>query len=295
VVIFEPDEIDYADFTILNPSTLAFSSGTYVFLTNTSFEGTNSSLKTIDEAMQTFFHELMHVAQFNYELQYLTQPDVYQMVVEGKDWTNMIAESDLTVSFQSLTEWKYNEQDGSYYLENPDTVMTTKYGSTSIFEDIAETVAGTVSSQIHIYSDNRIKWALFFLEEDYDKLIMHMFPHNNLLEPVRQEKPRLNFVKEEEYKRNYNITDRQYFIVNEQYMIQGMADYFQKELPKRGYIGSLSYSADKNSVEKYTGEYKSDSRAIYIELESFDKAKGYSVKPQGTIVNIINGYNLSKY
>lgn len=295
VVIFEADEIDYEDFTIMNPSTLAFSSGTYIFLTNTSFEGTNTSLKTIDEAMQTFFHELMHVSQFNYELENLTQQSIYELTLDGKDWTDLISVSELTKSFQGVTEWQYNEQSREYTLDNPETVLTTKYGSTSIYEDIAESVSGTITSQIHNFSDNRVKWALFFLESDYNNLIFHMFPHNDQLEPIRQDKPRLNFEKEEEFKKNYNITDRQYFITTKQYMIQSISDYFMQELPKRGFIGNLKLSTDKNGVEKFTGEFKSDVRTLYIELESFDKARGYSVKPQGTIVNIINGYNLSKY
>ncbi len=293
VVIFEPEEIEYDDYNILSPSTLAFSSGTYMFLTDTSFEGTLTSLKTVDESLQTFFHELMHVAHFNFELQYLTQDDLYDMSLKGEDWTDLIKRSELTKSFQELTEWKYSEEKKMYYLETLEGVKTSTYGKSAIYEDMAETVAGVATSQMYIYSDNRIKWALAFTEQDYDSLTKNKFPHNELLVPVRQENPRLNYVKEDEYKKRFEITDRQYFLVQEKFMLKSVTDYFVEYFPKRGFTGSFEYTTDKNNVEKYHGEFSNGTRTMYIELESFDNAKGYSVKPKGTIINIINGYNFS--
>lgn len=290
LVIFETDEINYEDRNILNPATLAFASGTYIFLSNTTFEGTENSLKTVDESLQTFFHELMHIAQFNYEMQYLTEEDIYEMALAGKDWTELIKSSELTQSFGNLTEWEYSEDRNEYTLPDPDTIKTTKYGRTSIYEDIAETVAGTATSQIHYYSDDRIKWALYFLEDDYETITSNMFPFNESLEPVRQNTPRLNFAKEEEYKTRFEITDRQFFIVEQQNTIRSVSEYFTERLPARGFQGTFVSSTDRNGVQKYQGEFVGTNRTMYIELESFDSANGYTVKPKGTIVNIINGY-----
>lgn len=295
VIIFEPEEINYDDYNVLNPSTLAFSSGTYMFLTDTSFEGTMTSLKTVDESLQTFFHELMHIAHFNHELKFLTKEDIYDMSITGEDWTDLIGKSEITKSFADLTEWEFSEEYQSYSLSLPDNVKTTTYGKTAIYEDIAETVAGTAASQIYVYSDKRVQWALTFLDEDNNNLIIGKFPHNELLLPVRQENPRLNYAKEEEYKSKYQITDRQFFLVQEKFMLKSVADYFTQNFPPRGFTGQLAYTADKNNVEKYSGEYTNGMRTLYIELESFDNARGYSVKPKGTIINIINGYSFSEH
>lgn len=291
IVTYKAGEIKQG--TNFNTSTAAFASGTYIFFNDNSFKPEQPLADdSVDAAFNTFTHEMAHVAQFNSVSDKLSSLMIETSYQTGLSWIDLIVISDITEGFASVTGWE-KSNDGSeiiYKLSNPDSEKTTSYGKTKIYEDMAETIAGSVSANFYEFSDGRQTWALNYLNTTKEAISKNKFPTSATLNSVTATALQYDTSKENVYKQNYRYFDKQTFVNETVNSEETEINFLQTELKNRGWSGEFVRSADKNNVIRYKGDFIGIDRDMYIEVISYDNAKGYIVKPRGTIVVVLSGY-----
>jgi hypothetical protein len=284
---------DIQSFREFNPETAAFASGPYVFFNDDSFKpNIPMADDSIDAALNTFIHELTHIAQFNSIANNLTPRDVDVAFGEGLAWTDLVISSELISSFANVTGWEQRTIDNKvdYILPSSINERTTDYGKTKIYEDMADTVAGVVLTSISSFSLERITWAYEFLGENQETIRKNKLPFYSNLEPVKATNLQFDTSKEKNYKDNYEYFTKQVFVTQRTNSITEIFQFYSTELSLRGWTGSFSQTVESNGVIRYKGDFKNEFRDLYIEIYSYDQARGYIVKPQGTIVVVLSGF-----
>lgn len=291
IINFEKGEIQQG--INFNPNTVAFASGSYIFFNDESF---NPSFpladNSVDAAFSTFIHELTHVSQFNHVTKNLTLIDIDNTYVLGYTWIDLVINSDLIEDFASYTSWTktYNNGKVSYELVNKENEKTTDYGKTEIYEDMAETISSVIATNFSKISSSRIEWALKYLNTNISELKFGKFPFSEKYDQVSASNLVYDTSKDSEYKKSFIYSDKQVFINQNVNTIDDIAEYMSNELNIRGWSGKFLKSSDKSNVIRYIGEFTGAYRDMYIEMYTYDQAKGFYVKPKGTIIVVINGY-----
>ncbi|GIW57057.1 MAG: hypothetical protein KatS3mg083_002 [Candidatus Dojkabacteria bacterium] len=291
IVTYAPGEISYA--SNVNERVAAFASGSYIFFNDNSFNP-NFPLadSSVDAAYSTFIHELIHVAQFNHILDLLDQTVIDKFYKEGLSWIDLVVNSNLIADFAVVAGWQaYSEGEKLMYsLNYPDLAQTSDYGKSKIYEDMAESVSAFVSTNTKGFSRNRMQWSASFLEESERTIKLQKFPVPENMKSVNITNPNYDRSKESKMRNNYNYVDIQYFLTDDLNSIDAIHSFIAKELNERGWQGNFIKYQDKNGVLYVKGDFDGKFRDMYIELYSYDQAKGYVVKPRGTIMVVISGY-----
>lgn len=278
-------------------SSVAFASGNYIFFNTNSFNGGVLgglvSDDSIDQAFATFEHELMHVSQFNAAINDIAAQDFRKLAAEKRQWTHIVEESQLFSDFAKQASWEKSATDEKsiWKLGNTAT-LTTEYGKTAIFEDMAETISGIIMTKEYEFSAERQAWAYAYLGESKDTLKRGKLPFSKDLLPVKSFLRMIDYTKKELYTKTYKLTDQQTFINETPNSLEIIKAYYETELPNRGWQGAFTKEVKSDGVEIYKGDFKGSNRDMYLELRSYDNATGYSQKPTGTEVNVISGYNI---
>lgn len=277
-----------------NTNTAAFASGSYVFFNDSSFNPTSPLAdNSVDAAYSTFEHELTHVAQFREVTQDIKSDAIDKSNQQGLSWIDLVLNSNLMSDYAVSTGWEKNlDSDGkvTFTLKDPTTAKTSSYGKTKIYEDMAESVAAAITTDDKDYSVERLNWAYKFLNEGKGTLKAYKLPFSPNLEQVKASNLQYDSSKDKVYSQNYELSVKQVFLTQKLDTIDTIYDYYKTELETRGWTGKFTRNADSNNVIRYKGDFKSKYRDMYIEIYSYDLAKGYIVKPKGTIVVIVSGY-----
>lgn len=279
--------------TNVNERTSAFASGSYVFFNDQSFNPIFPLAdNSVDAAFGTFIHELTHVAQFNEISMKLNKKNIDESYNSGLSWIDLVMRSTMTTDFALNNGWEIVTQGEKvdYKLPNPDLVQTSEYGKTHIHEDIAESIAATVTTNISGFSQSRITWSQRYLEEMISDLKVYKFPFPANMDSVTASNLQFDTNKENEIKLKYTYTNRQVFITGKTNSISSIQTFMKSELLARGWVGSFTKIVEKDNVIRFKGNFDGVYRDMYIEIYSYDQAKGYLVKPEGTIMVVISGY-----
>lgn len=297
VVTYGEGEIDKGyDFGQL--LTIAFASGPYMFFDEKAFGGGTlgglTSDNSVDQAFISFEHELTHNAQFNEIKDDLANKLANTPKDQQLLWTKAALSSKFLTDFALIASWEKGSSDNEsdYTLKNKTAEKTTDYGKTTVIEDMAETVSGIIATRDYQFSDTRKDWALQFLNESYDNLKKGKFPASSLFDPVKAFFPNYDLKKKDEYKAKYSLADEQVFYNEKVGTIEEVKNYLEPELKARGWDGTLTKEVKEDGVEIYKGDFTGNKRNMYIELRTYDKAKGYSQKPDGTQIVVVSGYEL---
>lgn len=290
IVTFKKGEIKQG--TNFNPNTAAFASGSYVFFNDNSFDpNTPLADDSIDAAYNTFIHELTHVSQFNEINQDISRTRIDSNYELGQTWIDLVMNSDLIADFASISGWEKKEAGEKItYTLKDETQKTSQYGKSKIYEDMAETVAGVVTTEDYEFSTQRKSWAVKYLDEDLASLSKEKLPFNESLEQVKANNLQYDSSKENVYKNNYQHTSKQVFVTQRQNSLDEIYNYFNQEIGGRGWKGNFKKTVEPNNVVRYKGDFDGVHRDMYVEIYSYDKATGYLVKPKGTIVVVVSGY-----
>ncbi len=291
IVTYAPGEINYA--SNVNERVAAFASGSYIFFNDNSFNP-NFPLadSSVDAVYSVFIHELVHVAQFNSIVGLLDQATIDKFYKEGLSWIDLVVNSSLIADFAVVAGWQaYSEGEKLMYkLNYPELTQTSEYGKSKIYEDMAESVSAFVSTNTRGFSRNRMQWSASFLEESERTIKLQKFPIPENMKSVNITNPSYDKTKESNMRNNYNYVDIQYFLTEDINSIDAIHSFMSKELNERGWQGNFIKYQDKNGVLYVKGDFDGMFRDMYIELYSYDQAKGYIVKPRGTIMVVISGY-----
>ncbi|MCX8035091.1 MAG: hypothetical protein N3A71_02270 [Candidatus Dojkabacteria bacterium] len=278
----------------LSQDTIAFASGMYMFFNDISFNSIKND-HFVDNAFATFVHELMHISQFNYVFDEFGYEDALKLVEKkGYSWVDLVSESALTRSFAESTEWEYDPQRG-YFLNSKENVLTTDYGKTSIYEDIADTVAAVVTTRFDLISENRIIWTLNYLQENSDSIKMKklpVFPNSKL---VNLEGANFIDTIKQEYNSKYDYVSVSTFYYDKEKSINDVVSFFENEFNDRYWtVIKPLYKTNTNSVITYEGEFSTGVRNSYIRIYTYDYVgTGYNISLKGTVVVFICGFKFN--
>lgn len=296
IVMFKADEVEAGPFGI-SMDTVAFASGPYIFFNDESFSGRSLITDSSDQAYTSFEHELVHIAQFNENLNNIYSTVDKQSPENPVYWTAVSIKSNFVADFAKIADWEKSDTDSygekilKYQLLSPESAQTTEYGKTAVVEDMAESVAGVIATCDYQFDAKRVQWVLDYLGSTIDNLKPGKLPCNSRLQKVQAWFPDIDYDKKELYKTKYGFSDTQIFQSEEAGSLVSIKDYYQTELNARGWSGLLDKLVKEDGVEIYKGDFSGNARDLYLELKSYDNATGYSEKPVGTTVNIISGYN----
>lgn len=299
IVTYAIGEVETGYMNTLN--TIAFASGPYIFFNEDSFKGSIMGIfggdTSLDQALISYQHELVHIVQFDAAKKQLTEklknnPDPQSQV----SWQEESLNSPLMTQFASLFGWEKSKneyEETTYNLKNPDTAVTTEYGKTNIQEDMAETISGIIMVKDYEFSPERKKWALEFLGVSYESLKPGKFPTSAEILPASNSFSEYNYDKGNEFKTKYPFTNVQVFVNQKANTLEEVKNFYTTELSARGWTGSFDSKIATNdyNVEIYKGNFTGNKRDLYLELRSYDNATGYTEKPTGTVVNILSGYS----
>lgn len=291
IVTFKAGEIKQG--TNFNPNTAAFASGSYVFFNDASFNPSSPLADdSVDAAFNTFVHELTHIAQFREITREISAEAINKSNRDGLSWIDLVLNSELMSEYAGSTGWEKTLQDGkvNFILKNQQTAKTSEYGKTKIYEDMAESVAAAITTDDKEYSVERLNWAYNFLSENKTTLKINKLPFSPNLEQVKANNLQYDITKEEAYKKNYQHYTKQVFLTQKLDTVDIIYNFYNTELAPRGWSGSFKRSADANNIIRYKGEFTGKYRDMYIEIYSYDLARGFIVKPKGTIVVVISGF-----
>jgi len=291
IITYQKGEVKQG--TNFNPNTAAFASGTYIFFNDESFSPSLPLAdNSIDAAFSTFVHELSHVSQFNYVSKNLTTLDIDNSYTLGYTWIDLVLNSDLIADFASYTNWQKTIIDKKidYELVNKEDELTTDYGKSRIYEDMAETLSNVVITNTSEISASRVEWALKYLNTNLSELKIGKFPFSEKYEQVNANNLIYDTSKELAYKKSYGYSDRQIFINQTINTFDDITKFVSAELNNRGWSGQFTRSVDASNIIRLKGEFTGNNRDMYIEIYTYDQARGFSIKPKGTIMVVINGY-----
>lgn len=299
VITYNSGEIELGKISTTLINAVAFASGPYIFFNNKSFSqstigGINND-KSVDRVFFTFEHELVHIAQFNQIIDKLNKVTINEYAKKSQNWSDISVTSDIFSEFAKISGWEEDSRFPSshiFKLSDATNAKTTDYGKSGIQEDMAESVAGIILTQDKLFSSERKSWVLAFLNENYEDLKKGKFPLSDLYDPVVPKNIKYDEVKAKEFSSHYTLIDTQAFYTKSKDKIDLIEDYVNKELNSRSWSGVMGKNTDKHNVVTYQGEYKGNNRDIYIEVKSYDNATGYSIKPDGTTIYLLNGYKI---
>ena len=278
-----------------NPLIVAFASGPYIFVTDQTFEG-NFIQKGVsfDDVEKTMAHEFMHVQQF-YSI-----PD--QKLDTALD-SNMITidlakDSENVIDFAKEVGWQENIDSGGNILswqlgEDDGSQKTTKYGKTSPAEDLSESISYLIMGEGFQFSKSRISWCEEFLGESEDELVKGRIPiysDSTRVKVIFGEGYNVN--KFQQYQEIFHFADAQNYNVEEENQIDLIADFYREEFESRKWKEKeWKNQTSLEGVETFTGVFTYGKRQVDIEIESYDSAQGFIVKPKGTLISVISGIN----
>lgn len=302
ITTYTSDEIQSPYFA--RGAATAFVSGSYMFYDKLSFEGGGFGSvgdSSLDAAYYTFIHELMHNYQFNQALDYIN-PDALKDTGKQfqifKDWIKYSVERPIFEDFSSVTEWEkrvlYNNE-FSYSLshipyEQQKLIKTTQHGKSNIVEDMAEAVAGAVTADDAIFSQERLGWAYKFLGVNKDQFKTGKFPFHSELKLTRA----FGFSvydtkKKEEFKVKYELSDVKEYLVDNKTVAETQ-NILSTLINDRGWQGAFGQVAVEKGVEILKGDFSVSGRDMYVELRNYDNSTGAKFDFKGTWVTFISGY-----
>lgn len=275
----------------LSDDTIAFASGMYMFFNDISFNSIKND-HFVDNAFATFIHELMHISQFHYVFEELGYEKALELVEKnGYSWVDLVSYSKLTKNFADATEWEYDPQIG-YFLNSDENVLTTDYGKTSIYEDMADTVAAVVTTRFDLVSESRIIWTLNYLQENSVGIKLKKLPVYPNSKLVNLEGA--NFIDsiKQEYSRKYDYVSVSTFYYDKEKSINEVVSFFETEFDDRSWtVVKPIYKTNTNSVITYEGEFSTGVRNSYIRIYTYDYVgSGYNISLNGTVVVLICGF-----
>lgn len=291
IVTYQKGEIKQG--TNFNPNTAAFASGSYIFFNDESFNPTLPLAdNSVDAAFSTYLHEMTHIAQFNEASKDLTPENIDESYVVGYTWIDLVLNSNLITEFAKYTNWQKTviDKKPDYILNDKEAERTTDYGKSKIYEDMAETVAAICITNTTDISVGRQQWALEYLSETKENLKIGKFPFSEKYEQVNASNLQYDTSKENEMKSTHQYVDRQVFINQKLNQINDIENFMNAELNARGWNGKFVKSVESNNIIRFKGNFTNPERDMYIEIYSYDEATGFSIKPKGTIIVVINGY-----
>lgn len=295
VVTFQSDELELGFNTTIG--TAAFASGPYLFFDDGSFDANGLMYDdSFDTVILTFNHELAHVAQFNAITDILTSDKIAKLQTEYKSWMDCAHESDLFSEFASVAGWEKSTTEWGteeYSLTNPGNEKTTEYGKTSISEDMAEVLAHTIMRKEYVLSDDRVAWALSFLEADS----LNEFSTGRL--PTRADivmvnlwgtAPYFDYEQEEAFDQKYDLTDMQSYGNDTSGGEEEILQFFKETLAKRGWTNiTIREETIEDGGKKLMLEANSEKIDVYIEIVPSANITGYVASETGSTITILSG------
>lgn len=283
-------------FISINDEVIAFASGPYVFFDKKTFNPSNPLAdSSVDYWYYTFIHEVTHVAQFSIILE--ENPNIIREArIKGLSWLELVSSSLFIRRFAERVGWEYEIVNGvyQYRLKDPDNSLTTDYGKSKVYEDMAESVASVVTDSVNKISQERIQWVYEFLGvSEVSDIQMHKIPIYEYAQPVLISNVEYDFSKHEEFRNLYEYTDKQVFLTYKKYNNQpfvNLVDKIVNDIKKRGWQGSVVRSRDADGVLRFKGFFDGVYRDFYIELISYQYAKGYERVPDGFVIVMLSGY-----
>ncbi len=280
---------------------LAQASGPYVYFKSNAFRtGGFWSAGSLEGVFRGFVHELVHVYQFRKAVRtidFKKAREKFQRLHSQTLWDFAVMKTPLIQSFADVTGWRLHKGPiTTARLKDFRTEKTSNYGRVSIMEDMAETVSFVVIGDLSPLSRGRVQWAVKLLGyASLKPLLHHTFPYSDRLEPVSMgsSATRFDVSKKKAYKRRYRVTDIAHFVGKAKDHYREIVSALKRGFRDRGWENTLSRELRlKGGVKKYLLEYRGKWRDVYLEVISYEDAKGYLIKPEKTIVTILSGYRL---
>ena len=280
---------------------LAQASGPFIYFDSSAFHtGGFWSAGSLEGVFRGFVHEMVHVYQFGKAVEIVNLQkavEEFRSLKRQTLWEHALMNTDLIDSFTRVTGWELDKGHITIArLKNFRAEKTSNYGRVSIVEDMAETVSFVVIGDLAQLSGQRVRWTLNLLGyPSLEKVIQYTFPYSDKFKLVTMGSGVTKFdgSKKAEYNRRYGITDISHFIGKENGQFQEIVTVLKQGFSHRGWKNILSKELRlKHDIKKYLLEYQGKWRDVYIEIISYEDAKGYLIKPEKTIITVLSGYRL---
>jgi len=299
IITYGPGEVHFPPGSSV--ISVALASGPFVFFGSKSFHTNNTfSAGSLEGVFRAFEHELVHVLQFQRVAADIDRPKaLYEFRKTDRQviWNKAALDTRLFRSFMEATGWRM--LDGSHIhrrLVRPDWSheKTSSYGRSNILEDMAETVSFVIIGDLTPLSKKRVSWATRLLGyKSRESALRHTFPYSPLFKQVKlmgDSVARFDKSKIRLFQKRYSFIDLEHFVSDKKGSFEAIVNSLEEGFKDRGWkrISRKKIRLKQGQIKEIM-EFEGKWKDVYVEVITYDFAKGYLLKPVGTIITVLSG------
>ncbi len=299
IITYGPGEIHFPPGSSV--ISLAMASGPFVFFDSKSFHtNTTFSAGSLEGVFRAFEHELVHVLQFQ---SVVANIDRHKALYEFRKtdrqviWNKAALDTRLVRSFMEATGWRMLDGSHSHRrLVRPDwsREKTSRYGRSNILEDMAETLSYVIIGDFTPLSKKRISWALNLLGyKKSESVLRYTFPYSTLFKQIKlmgDSVARFDKSKIKLFRKRYSFIDLEHFVSDKKGSFEAIVNRLEEGFKNRGWkkISGKKIRLRQGQIKEIM-EFEGQWKDVYVEVITYDFAKGYLLKPVGTIITVLSG------
>lgn len=291
IVLITPEDLGLRTF---NQPIIAFADCSTIYITrNTFVDFTGNNSQDLDIVQRLMLREFVLVNEFLA----VNQDKIKEIINDQSRVVDLDFDSDLVVDWAKNTGWienlsSDNVMQGWDLDLDADNLGTTLTGAFSPSEDLAESVAVYSTGENILLSDDRITQLKKVLEiENSSEVQKGYLPIPSGME-VTSAEGFYEIALYNDYKKNFERANVAVYRNNDEGKYASYVESYKALFENREWtIDKWELVTDANGVKILKGTASYAQRQVDITITTYDEASGYAIKPGGTIVSVISGYD----